>query len=181
MIGPMALGRRQAPARFSGRINRLPVNFLARLVDDHHVTIDVARGILAANPARHLLAMRDRGGSAREFKSDPITDRDTVLRVEVVGSHQYLQDSDQNTPPKEAASLRLPAASVGLAVRSWGICATRAKRITGVSDLISINPVCDFLSHLATQSAPMQAEAVRPNRLPVALPIIVTRALLRGL
>ncbi|MCP1966555.1 hypothetical protein AB7M56_000620 [Bradyrhizobium elkanii] len=88
------------------------MNFLARFVDDHNVTIDIARGILATNLARHLLAVRDRGGGAREFKSDPITDRDTILRVEVVGSHQDLQVSDQ-TAPKEAASLPQPAASVG--------------------------------------------------------------------
>lgn len=73
-----------------GRIDRLPVNFRTRLVDDHHVTISVAGGILAANPARHLLAVPDRGGCVRKLKSNPITDWDAILRVEVVGSHQYL-------------------------------------------------------------------------------------------
>lgn len=52
MIAPMAPAlHRQTMRESLGEIDRLPVNFLARPVDDHNVTIDVASRLLGSNPA----------------------------------------------------------------------------------------------------------------------------------
>jgi hypothetical protein len=71
-----------------GQINRLPVDFPTRFVDNDNLTVDIAARILGTDPARHYLAVLDRIHIVRELDSDPTTDRDAIPRVAVLDSHQ---------------------------------------------------------------------------------------------